>query len=135
MKVDLRKKLVFPDVVQTSLRPDIVLWSEVSRKIIMIELTVPWEDACEEAHERKSAKYAELADSCRQKGWSAWVLPVEVGARGFPAQSMWRMYQKIGMTGTKRKAAIKLLANAAERASCWLWFRREEPSWRPDNSG
>jgi len=76
----LRKELVFPDVVQTSLRPDIVVWSEVSRKIIMIELTVPWKDACEEAHERKIAKYADLADSCRQKGWSAWVLPDEVGA-------------------------------------------------------
>jgi len=92
MKADLRKKLVFPDVVQTSLRPDIVLWSEVSKKIIMIELTVPWADACEEAHDRKSAKYAKLADSCRQKGWSAWVLSVEVGARSFPAQSIWRIY-------------------------------------------
>ena len=27
MRVDLHRKLVFPDVVQTNLRPDIVLWS------------------------------------------------------------------------------------------------------------
>ena len=49
MKVDLGRKLVFPQVVQTPLRPDVVLWSEEARKIILIELTVPWEDGCEEA--------------------------------------------------------------------------------------
>lgn len=37
------------DVVQTSLRPDIVVWSEHSEKIIRTELTAPWEDACERA--------------------------------------------------------------------------------------
>lgn len=71
MEADLRKKLVFPDVVKTSLRPDIVIWSEHSREIIMIELAVPWEDECEKAHERKSAKYIELADACGRKGGSA----------------------------------------------------------------
>ena len=134
MRVDLRKKLVFPDVVLTKLRPDIVLWSAISKKIILIELTVPWEDSCDEAFERKSSKYADLVEDCRQKGWSAWLFPVEVGARGFPAQSVWRMFHKIGVTGTKRKAAIKRLAEAAERASCWLWCKREAPTWSPDNS-
>ncbi|XP_021365777.1 uncharacterized protein LOC110458420 [Mizuhopecten yessoensis] len=38
MRVDLGKKLVFPDVVQTTLRPDVVIWSAESRQIIVIEL-------------------------------------------------------------------------------------------------
>lgn len=134
MRADLRKKLVFPDVVHTNLRPDIVMWSENSKKIIVIELTVPWEEACEEAYERKSAKYAELVETCRQRGWSSWLFPVEIGARGFPAQSVWRLLKDVGITGQRRKKAIKTLAEAAERASCWLWYRREEPSWRPSNS-
>jgi len=40
MKVDLRQKLVFPDVVQTSLRPDIVIWSTIPKMMILVELTV-----------------------------------------------------------------------------------------------
>jgi len=46
MEVDLGKKLVFPDIVQTTLRPDIVLWTKTGKKLIAIELTVPWETRC-----------------------------------------------------------------------------------------
>ena len=91
-------------------------------------------DVSEKPHERKSVKYVYLADFCRQKGSSAWVFPVEVGTRVFPALSVWKIYQKIGVTGTKKKAAIKQLADASERASCSLWFRRGEPSLRLNNS-
>ena len=55
MEFILGKRLVFPDVVQTTLRPDIVLWSKTGKKLIVIELTVPWETWCEEAYERKNA--------------------------------------------------------------------------------
>ncbi|KAL0148227.1 hypothetical protein M9458_056459 [Cirrhinus mrigala] len=68
MKVDLRERLQFPPVVQTTLRPDAVLWSEEAKKIILIELTVPWEEGCEQAFERKSAKYQDLLQDCRGKG-------------------------------------------------------------------
>src|SRR4029434_2946241 len=52
MRVDLGRKLHFPQVVQTSLRPDMVIWSEEAKKIILIELTVPWEEGCgEESHQ------------------------------------------------------------------------------------
>ena len=43
LEVDLGKKLVFPEIVQTNLRPDIILWSETGKNLIMIKLTVPWE--------------------------------------------------------------------------------------------
>jgi len=33
MRVDLEKRLVFPEVVQTTLRPDIVLWAPRTRKL------------------------------------------------------------------------------------------------------
>ncbi|XP_030008310.1 uncharacterized protein LOC115431800 [Sphaeramia orbicularis] len=131
MKVDLGGRLQFPKVVQTALRPDVVLWSEEAEKIILIELTVPWEEGCEEAFERKSGKYQDLLHDCREKGWQAWLFPVEVGCRGFPAQSVWRMLTAIGVTGRERKMAARRMGEAAERASCWLWSRREELSWKP----
>ena len=39
MRVDLGRRLLFPQVVQTPLRLDLVLWSEEVIKIILIELT------------------------------------------------------------------------------------------------
>ena len=134
MRVDLNKRLVFPDVVHTNLRPDIVLWSVKGKKIILIELTVPWEESCGEAHERKMAKYQELLEQCRAKNWSAWLFPVEVGARGFPAQSAWSLLQRLGMKGRTKRTAVRRLGEAAERASCWLWSRRDEQTWGPANS-
>ena len=45
------------------MRPDIVLWSETEKKLVVIELTVPWETRCEEAYERKKANYLSSADT------------------------------------------------------------------------
>lgn len=44
------------------------VWSEEAKKIILIELTFPWEENCEQAFERKSAKYQDLFHDCREKG-------------------------------------------------------------------
>ena len=60
IEVDLGKNLAFPGMVKTNFRPEIVLWSETGKKLILIELTVPWETRCEEAYERKNAKYTDL---------------------------------------------------------------------------
>jgi len=132
--VDLGKKLVFPGIVQTNLRPGIILWSETRKKLIMIELTVPWETRCEEASERKKAKYTELLNECRERGYRTWLFPIEVGARGFCSQSVCRLMAAIGMTGRDRRRTIQRLSQAAERASSWLWLRREEKSWKLSTS-
>ncbi|RJG08326.1 hypothetical protein D4A39_17560, partial [Alcanivorax profundi] len=65
MQVDLGKQLRFPQhIVKTNLRPDMIVISEVSKQLIMLELTVPWEERIEEANERKRAKYQELVEGC-----------------------------------------------------------------------
>ena len=133
--MDLGKKLVFPPIVETTLRPDILLLSDAKKKLVVIELTVPWETRCQEAHERKRAKYDDLMTECRREGWQTWYFSVEVGARGFPASSCWRMMAALGLSGRTRKRAVKEMAIAAERASCWLWLRREDSSWKPDRRG
>ena len=131
LEVDLGKKMQFPDIVPTNLRPDMVLWSTSSKKVVLIELTVPWEERCGEANERKRAKYDGLLAECRDRGWQTWNFPVEVGCRGFPAQSVWRMFSAVGVTGQNRRAAIKKLGQAAEKASCWIWMKRDNSSWKP----
>ena len=82
-RAEIGGKLTFPEIVETTLRPDTVLFSRSKTKLILVELTVPWETRCEEAHERKFVKYEDLSVECNQKGWQSWNLPVEVGGRGF----------------------------------------------------
>ena len=114
MKVDLGRKLVFPACIQTTLRPDIVMWSAQDKHVVMIELTIPWESRCEAAYEIKFAKYAELLEQCSHKGWKTWLFPVEIGTRGFAAQSLWKMLAAIGLKSKERRAAIRKLGLAAE---------------------
>jgi hypothetical protein len=132
MLVDLGKKLKFPEeVTHTSLRPDIVMWSRSPKLMVMVELTVPWEERVEVSHEIKKGKYQDLADTCKERGWKTWVFPVEVGCRGFPSQSVWKMLGAVGIKGGARNTAAHALGKAAERASSWLWLRRNEPTWQP----
>ena len=51
--------------------------------------------------------------------------------KGFPAQSMWKMFGALGIKGKSRKTAVHSLAKETERASSWLWLRRNEMAWKP----
>ena len=77
MRTDLDKQLRFPfDITVTTLRPDIVLWSTSEKRVLLVELTVPWEQNIQEAYERKKARYADLVAECQEKGWRATTYPV-----------------------------------------------------------
>ena len=129
LSVDLNKRLIFPGPVQTTLRPDLVLTSNKNKIVVMIELTVPWESRCEEAYERKKAKYSDLQAECISQGWKCWLFPVEIGVRGFPAPSVCKMLNALGIRGAKQRQTVKKVGLAAERASSWLWLRRNESKW------
>ena len=130
LMADLQTQLVFPpEITVTRLRPDIVMWSRSTRNLIIIELTVPWEERMEEVNERKREKYQDLVDECKEKGWKTWCWPIEVGSRGFAGQSMWRMLKNLGIVGNQKKRLVDKTTKAAERASRWLWLRKEE-QWR-----
>ena len=61
MLADVGRQLQVPQcVVVTALRPDVVLYSEYERTAYFTELTIPIEDALEEASERKELKYVDL---------------------------------------------------------------------------
>lgn len=126
--VDLEQQLKFPNhIVTTTLRPDVVLLSESTKQVVLLELTVPWEDRLEEAFERKLAKYEGLVSECRQAGWRARCLPIEVGSRGFAARSLCRAFSLLGIDGVRRRRAIYNTTEAAEKVSRWLWLKRGDP--------
>ena len=105
---------------------ELELWSPSTKQVALVELTVPWEERIEESFERKLTKYQALTESCIERGWKAWCFPVEVGCRGFPAQSLWRTFNRLGITGQSRKRALSAIARETEGASLWIWRKREE---------
>jgi hypothetical protein len=82
--VDLgEESFCFPvHIVSTSLRPDLVVWSDTSKKLCLVELTICYETGFEEAARRKRTRYAELAAEAAGCGYSTSVIPVQVGSRG-----------------------------------------------------
>ncbi len=127
MTVDLERQLKIPThITQSKLRPDIILVSEATKQLILMELTVPLEERMEEAQERKREKYQELVEDCQKNGWRTSCMPVEVGSRGFASHSLSKAYGTLGITGANRRRAIGNNAEAAEKASRWLWLKRGE---------
>ena len=120
---DIDGALCFPEhIAITRQRPDMVLWCDEEKRILLVELTVPWEGNMEWAHERKMRRYEELEEECRAKGWSARTYAVEVGCRGFVGRSVGRFLRDVGV---KPKSVTRKLQEAAESASAWIWSKHQ----------
>jgi len=83
----------------------------------------------EVANELKRAKYTEIAEEAAKRGWSARLRPIEIGARGFVARSAIGLLSELGICGRSLRQVVSNMSLAAERASEWLWVRRNYPSW------
>ena len=81
--IDYRENsFVFPTAICiTELRPDIVIWSLNTKKVILLELTCPSEENILQAKARKSARYLPLIQQIHANGWSASLLLIEAGVR------------------------------------------------------
>ena len=127
-RVDIGNHLKVPkQIATTTLRPDLILWSTETKQVLLIELTVPWEENIEVACERKLEKYQELVEQCKVNKWRTACHPIEVGCRGFAGRSVCRVLSRLGMIGEKKRKAIKAISESAEKASRWLWIKRAEP--------
>ena len=60
----------------TNLCPDMVVWSDQDKEVLLVELTVPWKENTEVAHDRKMTKYDPLRMDIERKGWRYKVLPI-----------------------------------------------------------
>ena len=80
---DLDKQLKFPsEIALTRLRPDLVLFSRASKRVIWWELTVPPEERIAAFHELMLDQHTSLQAEIQANGWSCFNFAVEVGARG-----------------------------------------------------
>lgn len=59
----------FPETVaSTTLRSDLLLISETSKQIVLLELTVLWQESIEDTPDLKKAKYSELVEDSSSTG-------------------------------------------------------------------
>lgn len=124
---DLPERNNYPEVIrETGLRPDIVLHSQNAKEILLIELTVPYETRIEDAHAYKTEKYADLVQHLRKAGFRTKVFAVEVGARGFVGSSAYSLMKELSISGKSRTRTLKAMSEAAEKASSWIWSRRNK---------
>ena len=67
------------EILETSDRPDGVIWSMSNKIVIWIELASPWEENMSIRHMKKKTKYEQLRIDCKSKGWRVHPFEVEVG--------------------------------------------------------
>ena len=113
----------------TNQRPDALIISRETKSIVILELTIPWEDRMDEAYERKAAKYQDLVMASQDKGWKAWCFPIEIGCRGYLGRSASRALNTLGLEKREKATVLREAGEQAERSSNWLWLRRNDPNW------
>ena len=124
------KRAIFPpSICPTDQRPDIVIWSESTKTVVMAELTCPMEENMIRAITCKTARYALLVEQIKQAGWSPVLLTVEGGARGFVAKSMRSFLCRLGFTGREANMHCKTLSLVLARCSYYIFLARNTKKW------
>ena len=111
----------------TELRPD--GWVRLHNgSEYIIELTSPWEENLEYAHERKVRKYTHLYTQRRLANPSTFLLVFEVGARGKLNSSARAINSLFGTKAEASKCREKLVQRAL-LGSFHIYQQRENPNW------
>ena len=106
---DLNSNYCFPvHIAFTQLRPDITIFSNSLRKVILIELTCPCEGKIQSWHSTKINKYIALKTVIESNGWCLELFAVEVGARGYCSKSVLCCFKKLGFNKTRIRNTIKI---------------------------
>ena len=132
IQVDYKKhQTPFPaSIYLTEERPDIVVYSESSKQVILIELTCPAEENIEKWRERKLTKYEELAAKIKESSqWKPHVFTIEVGARGFVCKRTNAILSRFGCSAKEIQKLTKDMSRMAIRCSHFIWICRDIKTW------
>ena len=116
-----------PEIVTTSGRPDITIYSPYKKQGIIIEhveLTVPAEVNLAQVNFRKKLKYEDLIQEGQSTGWELKYFSVEVRSRGFTNKILRTCFKFFGLTNEETRKALDFVARTAPRATFTLWLAR-----------
>lgn len=118
-----------PNICTTSLRPDIVIWSESKKKIIILELTCPSEENIQQAIARKNERYVGLLNELKELGWDTNFFTIEAGVRGCLSKSFRTSLRKLGLTNAKVREICSMVSKAVSRCSYIIFQAHASPTW------
>ena len=137
---DVPSRTIFPlcTGIDTTQRPDIIIYSKSMKIIIWGELTVPLEENISAAAIRKRNRYSvstkwklSLADQCRRNFWTVHDFTFEVGLLGWIGYSTRRFLSKLGFKSSHLKWLLKRISKTTMRSSYLIWCCRKERTWEP----
>ena len=124
---DLDGSFSFPShIAFTELRPDIVIFSNKLKRVILIELNCPCEENMEAWHNAKVNKYMPLKIVTENNGWNVDLFAVEVGARGYCSRSVLCCFKSLGLRNRTINTTIKQLSKCSMECSFCIWLARNK---------
>ena len=118
----------FPSsVASTDLRPDLVVWSDTQRAMVLAELTICFETNFVDASQRKTAKYQDLLETCTANGYTTNLVTVEVGSRGFINMSGFqRLFRHFALSKQEKLNLLRAVSREAILQSHMIWTARNK---------
>ena len=122
-----------PHILVTALKPDIVIISEQSEEVIILELTCPWDSNISRSHTFKSEKYSPLITDLSHQFVTSF-FSIEVSARGQITKDNRSclkgfLFKCCMPTREAPKALTRVSSKAALLSSYSIFAARREPSW------
>ena len=120
--------IVFPShIAFTKLRPDITIYSNKLKSVILIELICPCEENMEALHNTKFNKYMPLKNVIENSRWSVDLFAVEVGGRRFT--SVLCCFKILSLRSRIINNTIMQLNNCSMECSFCIWQTRNNKAW------
>ena len=119
---DLNKTCVPVHIAFTQLRPDITIFSNSLREVILIELTCHCEENIESWHGTKINKYLALKTIIESKGWCVELFAFEVGVRGDCSRSVLCCFKNLGFNNKFIRNTTKQLSKSSMECSFCIWL-------------
>ena len=114
------------------MRPDIVIYSNTLKQIIILELTCPCEENMSKWHSEKFQKFLALIEQIKYGGWVVDFSAVEVGARGYCSTSLLTAVHKLGFSPKFQRSLIKESSKTSLTCSFCIRLTRDGVSWDAD---
>ncbi len=113
----------------TTRRPDIVIYSDNLKIVILVELTCPAEENITDARQRKEIKYTPLRSQIIDNGWTCHLITIEVGARGFVAASLPYCLRRLGFAKSHIRTLSRKVSLSASRCSFAIYQSHRIRNW------
>lgn len=120
------KSYTFPqNLFQTKLRPDILVFSRILKLVVLVELSVPFENFIPKQHLKKTEKYSSLVEGLKRNGFQVYFYALEVSIRGIPTLLVKTFLCDIGLNNEQVSSYVNRICKKAIQASYCVWVHRK----------